>query len=337
MNFRIAMAAALAAVVGVGLLFTFQSPRVKTEQQGYRGLGMVSLTHTGDVSKLAAANKVPEAAPPQDPSGKRSGDVYANVTVLKDVDSDAFVRLMAAITEWVSPEQGCAYCHADGDELSSDKLYTKVVARRMLQMTMDINAKWKDHVAGTGVTCYTCHRGNPVPLNTWSTDPGPAHARGMSASRAGQNVASEKAGLTSLPFDTFSRFLAKGDEIRVVSAAALPTKGGSSIKETEWTYGLMVHMSEGLGVNCTFCHNTRSFASWDQSSPQRATAWHGIRMARSLNNDYIEPLAPQLPAGHRGSLGDALKVNCATCHQGASKPLLGANMLKDYPELAPPR
>jgi photosynthetic reaction center cytochrome c subunit len=27
-------------------------------------------------------------------------------------------------------------------------------------------------------------------------------------------------------------------------------------------------------------------------------------------------------------------VGCATCHQGVYKPLFGANMLKDYPELA---
>jgi photosynthetic reaction center cytochrome c subunit len=27
-------------------------------------------------------------------------------------------------------------------------------------------------------------------------------------------------------------------------------------------------------------------------------------------------------------------VNCATCHQGAYQPLLGANMLADYPNLS---
>jgi outer membrane protein OmpA-like peptidoglycan-associated protein len=32
-------------------------------------------------------------------------------------------------------------------------------------------------------------------------------------------------------------------------------------------------------------------------------------------------------------LGDAPKANCGTCHQGVYKPLFGANMLKDYPEL----
>ena len=78
---------------------------------------------------------------------------------------------MTAITAWVAPVQGCAYCHADGEDLSSDKLYTKVVARRMLQMTRHINGDWKQHVAATGVTCYTCHRGQPVPAAVWFTDP----------------------------------------------------------------------------------------------------------------------------------------------------------------------
>jgi photosynthetic reaction center cytochrome c subunit len=32
-------------------------------------------------------------------------------------------------------------------------------------------------------------------------------------------------------------------------------------------------------------------------------------------------------------LGDVAKVNCATCHQGLFKPLYGASMAKDYPEL----
>jgi photosynthetic reaction center cytochrome c subunit len=30
------------------------------------------------------------------------------------------------------------------------------------------------------------------------------------------------------------------------------------------------------------------------------------------------------------------KLNCATCHQGAYKPLNGAQMAKDFPELLKP-
>jgi photosynthetic reaction center cytochrome c subunit len=95
----------------------------------------------------------------------------------------------------------------------------------------------------------------------------------------------------------------------------------------------MMHMSESLGVNCTYCHNTRNFASWSESRPQRVTAWHGIRMARDINNDYLTPLTKTFPANRLGPTGDVAKVNCTTCHQGAFKPLYGAQMAKDHPEL----
>jgi photosynthetic reaction center cytochrome c subunit len=95
----------------------------------------------------------------------------------------------------------------------------------------------------------------------------------------------------------------------------------------------MMHMSDSLGVNCTFCHNTRNFASWTEAPPQRVTAWHGIRMARDLNNAYMEPLTPTFPAERLGPKGDVAKVNCATCHNGAWKPLYGAAMAKGHPEL----
>jgi len=62
-------------------------------------------------------------------------------------------------------------------------------------------------------------------------------------------------------------------------------------------------------------------------------------MVKEMNNAYINPTNQWLPAYRQGALGDAQKVNCATCHQGAYQPLLGANMLADYPNLsrlAPP-
>ncbi|MFW2355248.1 photosynthetic reaction center cytochrome c subunit family protein, partial [Hydrogenophaga sp.] len=73
---------------------------------------------------------------------------------------------------------------------------------------------------------------------------------------------------------------------------------------------------------------------WDGAPPQRVTAYHGIRMARDLNLAYMEPLTDVFPSNRKGELGDVAKMNCATCHQGAYKPLLGAPMLKDHPELA---
>jgi len=95
-----------------------------------------------------------------------------------------------------------------------------------------------------------------------------------------------------------------------------------------------MHISKALGVNRTYCHNSRSFVSWDASTPQRATAWYAIRTVRDINDEYMDPLAATFPPGRHGPLGDGPKVNCATCHQGVYKPLFGANMLKDYPELS---
>ena len=77
----------------------------------------------------------------------------------------------------------------------------------------------------------------------------------------------------------------------------------------------MMHMSQSLGVNCTYCHNTRSFASWDASTPQRATAWYGIRMVRDLNNDYLDPLAVDVagrPAAARWATGRRSTARPAT-------------------------
>jgi photosynthetic reaction center cytochrome c subunit len=100
---------------------------------------------------------------------------------------------MASMTQWVAPNAGgCVYCHNPAN-FADDSKYTKVVARRMLQMTQHINADWQQHVAGTGVTCYTCHRGHPKPQDQngeaayWYAAGDPAHKGGMLGWRDGQN------------------------------------------------------------------------------------------------------------------------------------------------------
>lgn len=340
MNFWIKMGAAAAVVGTIGIAFSFELPTspklpvVKTEQIGFRGLAMGNVDTFKSLEAKRKANQSPEVPERIPAGGGPASAEYQNIQVLKDVSVDEFGRLMAAITEWVSPEQGCAYCHAEGEELSSDKLYTKVVARRMLEMTQHINADWTKHVGQTGVTCYTCHRGQPVPANIWFKEQPMPQAMGMAASRQGQNVASKTVGLTSLPSDIFETFLKSNTtSIRVASTTALPTTNKTSIQQTEWTYGLMMHLSDALGVNCTFCHNSRAFTPWEESTPARVTAWHGIQMVRDLNAAYLDPLKPVYPPNRLGPLADAPKANCATCHAGVSKPLYGASMIQAFPEL----
>ena len=332
----------VAASLAVALLVGCERPPVEPVQGGYRGTGMAQIYNPRIVDSQAALNAEPEVArPARIREGQpKAGEVYENLKVLGDLTVAEFGRTMTAITAWVSPEQGCAYCHEQGN-MASDAVYTKVVARRMFQMTQYINANWKPHVAETGVTCYTCHRGNNVPRQLWFLAPDQPKSGSALGERAGQNLASPAVGLSSLPHQVFQDYLLGDAPIRVNGYTALPVRGEganrSSIKQAEHTYGFMVHMSQSLGVNCTFCHNGQSFQSWSISSPQRMTAWHGIRMARDINLEFFtkDPLLSIFPAYRRGPLGDVAKVNCATCHQGAYKPLYGSHLSRYYPAVVP--
>jgi photosynthetic reaction center cytochrome c subunit len=309
-----------------------ERPPVETLQGGYRGLGMEQVINPRLDALKAAKNQLPAPLPPAPTGGPPATSVYKNIQVLTDLNVAQFARVMVAITQWVAPpDQSCNYCHTS--DLASDARYTKVVARRMFQMVRHINTDWKTHVADTGVTCYTCHRGNAVPQNVWFTDPGRSAETGLIAGNAGKNKPAPAIGLTALPYDPFTRFLLQDANIRVISTQALPGGNRSSIKQTDSTYALMMSISQSLGVNCDFCHNTRSFAVWDSSTPKRTTAWYGIRLARDLNNNYMVPLTEHFPPQRLGVLGDVAKINCATCHQGVFKPLYGESLAKYYPEL----
>jgi photosynthetic reaction center cytochrome c subunit len=321
------------AVICALALAACERPQSKSQQVGYRGVGMEQAGKTSAQTKAISALKLPETLPPADAGGKTASQVYQNVKVLGDLTENEFLRVMSAITEWVSPEQGCNYCH-NPNNLAEDSVYTKVVARRMFQMTSAINETWKPHVGATGVTCYTCHAGNPVPKNIWFqnvVEANPAKAVGYTA--GGQNAPNKSVGMTSMIADPFTPLLNAKGAIRVQGTTALPTGNTTSIQSTEQTYALMIHMSQGLGVNCTFCHNSRSFGSWSSSTPQRVTSWHGIQMVRDLNAGYLDPLQKVYPEERLGAQGDAPKAFCSTCHQGLNKPLNGAQMSKDYPEL----
>lgn len=330
-----------AAVLGlVSLLAACENPaNMEAEQKGYRGTAMEQVQNAKYLAVKEAMNSVPEPLYPPESSteGDMATDYYENLQVLGDLRAAEFDRLMAHITEWVAPEEeGCAYCHNLELGFADDSMYTKVVARKMIQMTRDLNSNWGDHVGTVGVTCYTCHRGNPLPANYWF-EAEPEKRLGVGY-RAAQNTPSPAINQTSLPEDPFTPFLLGDENIRVNSPTALPTgtapPGG--IKNTEWTYSLMVHLSQSLGVNCTYCHNSRVFASWQESPPARATAWYGIRMVRDANNKWMVPLTDTFsaaPEGRLGPTGDVGKLYCATCHAGAYKPLLGYPMLKDHPEL----
>lgn len=331
----------LVGVATAATIFLFASgvtPPPEQEQTGYRGVGLVQFNDPEVSAALWEAQQAPDPMPDvAEDAPPRADEVYQNVQVLGHLSQRRFLRLMTAMNQWIAPEQGCGYCHDQSAEqpFANDNLYTKKVARGMLEMTMALNSTWESHTKQAGVTCYTCHRGNNVPQEVWYRQPEEPYAARMAGNMFRQNRPSEEYGLTSLPYDALESYLLDDQPIAVVGNAALPTSYDTTVKDTESTYALMIHMSQSLNVNCTSCHNSRAFSQWQQGNPRLPLAWYGIRMTRDANKNHITPLADILPAHRKGPLGDPSKVSCLTCHQNVAKPLFGANMLADYPSLDP--
>ncbi len=309
MTMRRTVAGALAPAALV-LLAACGDGATDTVQVGYRGVALEQNYDAGDLKAQFKQVNIPAPLPPAgaSPPGPLP---WRNVQVLNDVSPAEFLRTMTAMTTWVAGTGNCAYCH-NVAALWSDTLpngqpiYTKLVARRMLQMTRQINGQYSQHVKNTGVTCYTCHLGKPLPNGLW----------------------------TYTDQQDYLRHYLDRDGARVITQQVTPTNyNRSSVKQTEWTYALMISQSKSLGVNCTYCHNSRAFSSWTQAPPARVTAFHGILMLRDLNTNYLAPLAPVYPDVRLGPMGDAPKAQCITCHNGVYKPLYGAQMAQHYPAL----
>jgi photosynthetic reaction center cytochrome c subunit len=319
------------AVAVVFAVTTLNRSSVETVQNGYRGTGMQIVYNPNVVSDSLAGNQAPALLPVNN-VGPYAGTVYKNLGVLQNVRLGSFLRLMQSMTLWVAPSQGCNYCHVNGN-FASNRKYTKRVAYRMIQMVIATNSKWKNHVKNVGVTCYTCHRGANIPRYVWFNSAA-THPPGIFGDAIQIGHPDVNADLSELPGQSaLTDFLLQSKKIADNSVTALPSGDRQSILQTEWTYALMMHFSTSLGVNCAFCHNTRAISQWRESTPNRVTAFYGLRMTRELNNKYMLSLTSTFPAALRGPTGDVAKINCSTCHQGVYKPLYGANMVSTYPML----
>ena len=140
----------LIGAIGVTAFFTISgAEQTEAKQVGFRGVGLLQNIDPVALRETAPIHRVPEPEPVEeiDPNNPPLSvtQKYKNVQVLTDLNVQQFSRLMQALTQWVSPEQGCAYCH-NTKNLASDEKYAKVVARHMLQMTRNLNVQWKSHV-----------------------------------------------------------------------------------------------------------------------------------------------------------------------------------------------
>lgn len=330
----------LVGVVGAALILawvvvTYGGPLATTSTQtGPAGTGMA-------VVKFATTAATPDptiagyvSPPPVEPAPGEplARDAIPNAEpLLADLPVSQYERLVGAMRAWTGIP----------DLLAGEENYQTVVARRMIQMTQALNEAWAGHTnaspenGNVGVNCYSCHRGQPVPSGIWF------NMGAVTSATAGwaavQNRVTMTSQYTSLPSDALEKYLLEGRQIVVHDLAArVPTTPDlPTWQDTERTYALMNYFANSLGVNCTFCHNTRAFfAAQGEVTPQWTNASIGIQMVLEINNDYLVPLQPVFPANRLGPLGDAPKVACNTCHKGYQRPLGGMDMISDWPELA---
>lgn len=110
-----------------------------------------------------------EPTPPPAGGARRPPPEPKNLKVLK-VPHSELIPLMRSYT--VALGVKCDACHVQGN-FASDEKPMKEMARKMIVMADEINAKFPD--GKVHVTCYTCHRGEEEP----KTAPPPASAPGQ--------------------------------------------------------------------------------------------------------------------------------------------------------------
>ena len=87
--------------------------------------------------------------------------VYKNIKVLQGSPADSFNQGMHLISGALGVN--CEYCHVERDFVSDD-VKKKDVARAMITMTAELNQR--SFQGKPVITCFTCHQGNAIPVNT---------------------------------------------------------------------------------------------------------------------------------------------------------------------------
>ena len=82
----------------------------------------------------------------------------SNLKVLKFTTGPEVIQVMRTYTAGLGVK--CDHCHVQNN-FASDENPKKEIARHMITMAADINAKFAD--GKVHITCYTCHRGEVEP------------------------------------------------------------------------------------------------------------------------------------------------------------------------------
>ena len=301
--------AAVVVVVAVVKGPDWHAPGVHGTQMGYRASSSVQFASRAEGVPINV--DLPETLPPAATGGPKATEVYKNVKVLTDVSAAEFMRLQYAITARVSPKQRCGFCN-EGTNWVSDAKPTQ-----------------------------------PIPAELWlPRQPAPVNL-GVSKQEDTWNEAADTV-TRFFPNNGYAEYYLQDHPAAGQSVTALRTNRVANTVVFNRLYQTMMQMSLQIGVNCGYCHNSRAWADWSQSSPYRWVGYYSLNMMRDLNRTYLLPFAqiipqqrelihetkvPVIPGFQAGQQSGNALLTCETCHYRLTKPLNGVNMVKDYPGL----
>jgi hypothetical protein len=105
----------------------------------------------GGTVELPSLDQLPAAS-----KEERTEHKYKNIQLLKGLPADRLMPIMFAFKSSLGVD--CTYCHIK-DQFEKDDKSTKQMARKMITLVRDTNAK----LGAARVSCFTCHRGQPRP------------------------------------------------------------------------------------------------------------------------------------------------------------------------------
>lgn len=231
-------------------------------------------------SQHAKANPISEEI--QIPPGKENlpaEQVFHNIEILKGKPASRLPGMMKSLNRLLGVQ--CTYCHVAG-AWEKEEPEPKRATRRMFKMVGIISEKYFD--GKDEVTCWTCHRGSPKPLD---------------------GTAEISSGLTTLPKERQHLIdsINPGPDKDIPSAQAFQNIQVFNDMPAERMARTMAVFTVVLGVDCSHCHLADQWD--DDDKPVKQVTRAMVRLVSGINQQFLASQA---------------KVTCWTCHRGAIKP-----------------
>jgi len=122
--------------------------------EGASAAAPAAAAQAGETTELPSLDPLPPGS-----KEERAEHKYKNIQLLRGIPAERLTKIMFSFKASLGVD--CTYCHIK-DQFEKDDKPAKQVARKMIQLVRDTNAKLGSM---TRVTCFTCHRGQTRPAS----------------------------------------------------------------------------------------------------------------------------------------------------------------------------